>query len=104
MYLLNPSIAVLSLLLFATFTFHYVSIKSACTSTIMGGVAGFTFHYVSIKSGLTKCVEPRITLFTFHYVSIKSHATDIPSINADNLHSTMYLLNPLPTTDRQQIV
>ena len=59
----------------------------------MGGVAGFTFHYVSIKSGLTKCVEPRITLFTFHYVSIKSHATDIPSINADNLHSTMYLLN-----------
>ena len=56
----------------------------------------FTFHYVSIKSNVIPVPLAMLMLFTFHYVSIKSGASagdGLPALM--NLHSTMYLLNPL---------
>ena len=35
------------------------------------------------------------TIFTFHYVSIKSGSLELAVAVVLNLHSTMYLLNPL---------
>ena len=55
----------------------------------------FTFHYVSIKSFTSWDAMSAFIEFTFHYVSIKSEGLP-PSIDVDyNLHSTMYLLNPI---------
>ena len=77
------------------FTFHYVSIKSGVSGAKDATIQGFTFHYVSIKSKAAGVSASKVTLFTFHYVSIKSirsYSSPLPWVN---LHSTMFLLNPL---------
>ena len=38
-----------------------------------------------------------VTLFTFHYVSIKSSTAVAGLVKQSDLHSTMYLLNPIMT-------
>ncbi len=53
----------------------------------------FTFHYVSIKSEWQDDPPEAYFVFTFHYVSIKSKARQDGRDCAENLHSTMYLLN-----------
>ena len=99
----------------ASFTFHYVSIKSVPAVPIwsvfvnlhstmyllnLDGIALtnattilFTFHYVSIKSKISHLSKITFTKFTFHYVSIKSTASLPYSPDKVYLHSTMYLLN-----------
>ena len=54
----------------------------------------FTFHYVSIKSRQHRTVAVWVAVFTFHYVSIKSLSGDNLTQMVQDLHSTMYLLNP----------
>ena len=82
-------------LMFGRFTFHYVSIKSLETvASLLGGNA-FTFHYVSIKSSTNDSIICIGGIFTFHYVSIKSRFHWIHVQSYCNLHSTMYLLNPV---------
>ena len=55
----------------------------------------FTFHYVSIKSTTDIDDLQELAAFTFHYVSIKSVSHHPDNYNQPDLHSTMYLLNPL---------
>ena len=73
MFLLNLSQLVTGGVSLATFTSHYVPIKSS--QLVTGGVslATFTSHYVPIKSYIERVDDFFQRYFTSHYVPIKSH-------------------------------
>ena len=59
----------------------------------------FTFHYVSIKSRVCAFDISKAVVFTFHYVSIKSAHWETYTERDSHLHSTMYLLNQIPSSE-----
>ena len=59
----------------------------------------FTFHYVSIKSKMEEKKSFNWKKFTFHYVSIKSCGNIKTVLFKTDLHSTMYLLNLINSSD-----
>ena len=48
----------------------------------------YLLNHIDVKNA------PVATRFTFHYVSIKSETCRLHHASHENLHSTMYLLNP----------
>ena len=96
MYLLNQVWTQEKALNISKFTFHYVSIKSLALSLVCTTLSEFTFHYVSIKSVKQMLQGTCMCQFTFHYVSIKSISDSEILAGQGDLHSTMYLLNPVP--------
>ena len=115
MYLLNQHRLNCFLFLKRFFTFHNVSIKSTAAKCIRQDIlslhstmyllnresparaaaapSAFTFHNVSIKSGTNTIYNIDYFMFTFHNLSIKSKDYEDASLEMQNLHSTMYLLN-----------
>ena len=80
-----------------TFTFHYVSIKSACAVWGNNNFTPFTFHYVSIKSQQVRCY-----LYVKRYLHSTMYLLNLSCLRVIdlviiNLHSTMYLLNRMRT-------
>ena len=91
MYLLKPTVYV-SGLLFPSFTFHYVSIKTFKQATLDINLKSFTFHYVSIKT--KQVTKGRMLDFNLHSTMyLLKHKCGVKLwLNVIHLHSTMYLL------------
>ena len=78
-------------IVFAKFTFHYVSISTTIKDRSEWILANLHSTMYLFQQAVFNALEHAITSFTFHYVSISTLCQTLPISHFQDLHSTMYL-------------
>ena len=82
------------------FTFHDVSINTLAVAFADVFSVFFTFHDVSINTAFLDRIYEAGQFFTFHDVSINTENSAQMAAQVAALHSTMFLLIPMPITGK----